>query len=393
MNEEYTTGWISSHDYDQLNLVSPLMDGHGKPHYKHLQDQNTYRIGTMNKHNVVAMCLPCDVPSSAATERVVKDTLSSFLATRLFILITTSSSITCLAYQELEYSLCNEYTSGYKHITRLTKQAYDATDHRQTPDVTLPRIYVTRHTPSILLVNRQITTEALSVLYNTELTLHGTPATYFVFRQMDIAEFISETLLQRMRNVVLRLAEPEKLFVLALLDIWGVRNELRRLVVYMPVDKLGYTGGGDRRNWDVVETRLRTFALVEDIPLKIRVVDDPLKNGKYYRRYLDTLYADLEVSRPTLLREENHDRATSIQSPPTLTGEDFEYVAAKCFFTLPGEKLQNKLLRTYIPHILVGLVVMITSEDKLSHIDLLLSYPFIFSDIAFIKHSSGSKIQ
>lgn len=145
----------------------------------------------------------------------------------------------------------NQYKSGYKHITHLTREAYNSsTDPLRTPMVTLPRFYVTRYTPSILLLNRQITSEALPVLYNTDLTLEGTPGTYFVFRQMDIAEFICETLLQRMRYVALRLEWPEKFFILTLLDIWGRQNDLRRLVVYIPANR---TPDG---NWRIMEDRV-----------------------------------------------------------------------------------------------------------------------------------------
>ncbi|KAL3456512.1 hypothetical protein BJX64DRAFT_293988 [Aspergillus heterothallicus] len=95
----------------------------------------------------------------------------------------------------------NTYTTAYTRITQLTSQAYAEAHSKHTlakiPSATLPRFYVTRHTPPILLVNRQISREALAVLYETELELRGTPATYFVFRQMDVAEFICETLLQR----------------------------------------------------------------------------------------------------------------------------------------------------------------------------------------------------
>ncbi|KAL2802507.1 acyl-CoA N-acyltransferase [Aspergillus granulosus] len=133
--------------------------------------------------------------------------------------------------------------------------------------------YVTRSTPAILLVNRQITCEALEVLYNTELILKGTPATYFVFRQMDIAEFICETLLQRVRYAVLRLRSPEKLFVLSLLDIWGRENDLKRLVVYLPGSQ------GQERNWAVVRERLRTFANVEGVPLDMRLIETNPENA------------------------------------------------------------------------------------------------------------------
>lgn len=160
----------------------------------------------------------------------------------------------------------SKYSSSYRRITRLTEQAEEeAKSHceddfqrRSIPDVSLPRIYLDRSTPSILLVNRKITSEALPVLYSTTLTVSSTPTTYLAMWQMDLAEFISETLLQRMRSVVLKLTSPEKYFVFELLEIWGVRNELRRLVLLVPVERPYYdiTKG----QWDLVERRLRTFA-------------------------------------------------------------------------------------------------------------------------------------
>ncbi|KAK2759486.1 hypothetical protein FQN54_002965 [Arachnomyces sp. PD_36] len=170
----------------------------------------------------------------------------------------------------------NQYKSGYKQITQLMKESHDScTNTNRVPHVTFPRLYVTRYTPSILLLNRQIATEALPVLYNAELTLTGTPGAYFVMRQMDIAEFICETLLQRIRYVVLRLAYPEKFFVLTLLDIWGRGNELQRVVVYVPPERKNGDG-----NWGVVESRLKTFTHAEGIHFEMRIVDNPLRNGE-----------------------------------------------------------------------------------------------------------------
>lgn len=160
----------------------------------------------------------------------------------------------------------SKYRSSYKRITRLTSEAEeeakshcdDNVQRRFIPDVSLPRIYLDRSTPSILLVNRQITSEALPVLYGTTLTVSSTPTTYLAMWQMDLAEFICETLLQRMQFVVLKLAAPEKYFVFELLEIWGVRNELRRLVLLVPVERPYYDI--TKAQWDLVERRLRTFA-------------------------------------------------------------------------------------------------------------------------------------
>lgn len=160
----------------------------------------------------------------------------------------------------------SKYRSSYRCITRLTEEAEeeakshcsDDAQRRTIPDVSLPRIYLDRSTPPILLVNRQITSEALPVLYGTTLTVSSTPTTYLAMWQMDLAEFICETLLQRMQFVVLKLTFPEKYFVFELLEIWGVRNELRRLVLLVPVERPYYDTM--RAQWDLVERRLRTFA-------------------------------------------------------------------------------------------------------------------------------------
>ncbi|KAF4760016.1 hypothetical protein HAV15_008094 [Penicillium sp. str.  len=88
-------------------------------------------------------------------------------------------------------------------------------------------------------------------------------------RQMDIAEFISENYLQRIRVGILRLNHANKHFVLSLLDIWGAENRLERLDVYRPKTQL------DSQHWKVVESRLWTFSSV--VPVVFHEVDNPLK--------------------------------------------------------------------------------------------------------------------
>ncbi|KAL4961610.1 uncharacterized protein BDV14DRAFT_203645 [Aspergillus stella-maris] len=171
----------------------------------------------------------------------------------------------------------NTYNASYNTMRRLTDEAYkDANTIDLTPSALLPRFHITRSTPSILLLNKQITSEALPVLYGTPLALIGPPSTYFVLRQMDIAEFICETLLQRMRVVVLKLEHPEKLFVLSLLDIWGSGFALEKLVVYLPRSE---ARARDQRRWSVVESRLQTFADAGRIPFEMKEVKSPLEDS------------------------------------------------------------------------------------------------------------------
>lgn len=123
---------------------------------------------------------------------------------------------------------------------------------RGPPACAYPRPYVARYTPTILLLNRQITSEALIVLYKKPLILKGTPHTYFTMRQMDITEFISERLLQRIHFAELRLNQAHKDFILPLLDIWGSENRLERLDVYIKRTERVE----NNRHWMIVESRV-----------------------------------------------------------------------------------------------------------------------------------------
>lgn len=143
----------------------------------------------------------------------------------------------------------NEYVKGYRKLRDQWSSSVAG-----GPLCTLPRPYVKRYTPSILLLNKKITAEALHYLYRIPLNLYGTPSTYFVMRQMDITEFISEHYLQRIRVGILRLNHANKHFVLSLLDVWGAENRLERLEVYRPKTQL------DGQHWKVVESRVSYLA-------------------------------------------------------------------------------------------------------------------------------------
>ena len=145
----------------------------------------------------------------------------------------------------------SEYVSAYAKITD-QEPPYGPNDG---PSCSFPRPYVERSTPSILLVNRQITSEALEVLYRKPLHLYGTPGAWFAMRQVDITEFISEELLQRVHHAILHLPHPEKNFVLTVLNIWGERNQLQRLDVEWPKG----VADSDSRHWQIVRSRVCTL--------------------------------------------------------------------------------------------------------------------------------------
>ncbi|KAE8391201.1 hypothetical protein BDV23DRAFT_182723 [Aspergillus alliaceus] len=162
----------------------------------------------------------------------------------------------------------NEYKSAYDIYRHNHIEEGNTEYMKRGPLCIEPRIYITRTTPSILLLNKQITAEALEVLYRIPVDLYGTPGSHCSMRQMDIAEFICEQFLQRIQYAALLLGNPHKNFVLQLLDIWGADNRLKRLDVYFPKGALG-----SYRHWDIVESRLRTFSLM--VPVHFHEVPEP----------------------------------------------------------------------------------------------------------------------
>jgi hypothetical protein len=99
-------------------------------------------------------------------------------------------------------------------------------------------------TPSLLLLNRQITAEACEIIYQKPFVMASTPP-YIpqLAKPMDITEFISESTLQNLRFVVLNMdlnhnpnlmsggAKRWLKTVEMLLDIWYVKNNLKRVEV------------------------------------------------------------------------------------------------------------------------------------------------------------------
>ena len=125
----------------------------------------------------------------------------------------------------------NEYVSGYREVE---DQLAAHTDRSRGPSCTYPYLHVKLYTPSILLVNRQISNEALYTLHKIPLNLEAPPSTTFPMCQIDITEFVGKPLLQQIHYAVLRLDFANKEFVLRILSIWTEKNNLRRLDVYYP---------------------------------------------------------------------------------------------------------------------------------------------------------------
>ena len=128
---------------------------------------------------------------------------------------------------------------------------YEAFDKNKAP----PKCTISRDcstplvTPTILLLNRQITSEALVILQKKILTIPSPPPSPMqLARPTDITEFIGEAVLQNVRLVTLRLNFKDHSSrhwmktVENLLDIWCQRNNLQSL--HICVEKCEEDGRG-----------------------------------------------------------------------------------------------------------------------------------------------------
>ena len=100
------------------------------------------------------------------------------------------------------------------------------------------------NTPTILLLNRQITSEALWVLHKKTLTIASPPPSPLqLAKPMDITEFIGEAVLLKVRHVKLVLDFKEYAsrdwvkMVENLLDVWCQENSLESLQVQVEAGK------------------------------------------------------------------------------------------------------------------------------------------------------------
>ncbi|KAE9371527.1 hypothetical protein N431DRAFT_341644 [Stipitochalara longipes BDJ] len=147
-------------------------------------------------------------------------------------------------------------------------------------------------TPSLLLLNRQITSEALEVLYRKPLILDKPPP-YMpqLGRPMDVPELISENTLQNLRFIVLRMDLDQKRsardwlkVIEILIDIWLVKNDLKKVQIHVQYtlrsENVGSTFAEAVHHQYVrrILSKLRGFG--EQFPVIIEGVFDEEKMGR-----------------------------------------------------------------------------------------------------------------
>ena len=144
---------------------------------------------------------------------------------------------------------------------------YEAYITTRVPKCTISRDRSTKLvTPTVLLLNRQITSEALVVLQKKILTIPSPPPCPFQLAQpTDITEFIGEGVLKNVRLVTLRLNFKDHAprdwmkTVENLLDVWCQENNLQSL--HICVEKCredrGDLRGAEAQDWHTRSTLAR----------------------------------------------------------------------------------------------------------------------------------------
>lgn len=126
---------------------------------------------------------------------------------------------------------------SFARLSRECEEAREKMSASPDPKCTFPILHAGRlTTPTVLLLNRQITWEALPILRAKPFVLHDSPPTTpCTGRAMDITEFIGEETLQRVRRVVLKMdligSEPWLRTIDTLLDVWCAQNSLEEILV------------------------------------------------------------------------------------------------------------------------------------------------------------------
>jgi hypothetical protein len=97
------------------------------------------------------------------------------------------------------------------------------------PVVTMPKPSIPTHTPAILLVCKQLTTEALDVLFRTTFVIEPTFPRSYTGKEYFITEFVCLDVLQRIRYAELKLRSLNYFLLLDLTDLWRDDNNLQVL--------------------------------------------------------------------------------------------------------------------------------------------------------------------
>jgi nucleoside phosphorylase len=86
-NSNYTVGWICALSTELVAAQAFLDEKHECPEYVSPNDDNSYTLGRIGKHNVVIAVLPDGEYGTASAAGVARDMLHSFPNVRLSLMV------------------------------------------------------------------------------------------------------------------------------------------------------------------------------------------------------------------------------------------------------------------------------------------------------------------
>ncbi len=93
--DDYTVGLICALPLEMAAVRTMLDECHGRPAHRHLADTNSYYLGRIGEHNVVAAGLPSGSPGSVSAATVAAHMQYTFKSIRFGLVVGVGSGVPC----------------------------------------------------------------------------------------------------------------------------------------------------------------------------------------------------------------------------------------------------------------------------------------------------------
>lgn len=94
--EDYTVGWMCALPKNELvAAIEMLANEHKPPPHRNQYDENTYKFGSINKHNVVITCLPPGQPGKVSAHQLVEPLRQTYPNMRLHLFVGIAGGVPC----------------------------------------------------------------------------------------------------------------------------------------------------------------------------------------------------------------------------------------------------------------------------------------------------------
>ncbi|KAF2808098.1 uncharacterized protein BDZ99DRAFT_522691 [Mytilinidion resinicola] len=204
-------------------------------------------------------------------------------------------------YYALDWPNLNNVFKALEEQEKKTEEEHDKL-HKSQPRCRIPRPHPQLQTPGLLLVNRQLYTEAIDVLRQKPLIIPGPPPRcYATGFDYGITEVVGEETLQHAPHLTLEidfLYWPWDHVLETLLDVWSVKQSLKMLVVRvskkliaghvaldLPPESPKYQFSPSRHGYVHATTLSRLLHLSYDVPITMERLEGELFDYRMVNDY------------------------------------------------------------------------------------------------------------